>query len=272
MILALLSLAERFVTGCAHFFTKAKTRLEWARIRHAIKEIRELTELAATFRASPEGGWTIAENDVLRLYQYVLHYRPHRILELGTGIGFSTAVMALALKKLGRGEITSLEQLPKCIETAATLIPQELKPFMRIIHAPPEVFRIEQLSKWIYFCGYRWQPHAGERFDFVLVDGPGGGVQDGSLVSLDAGDVIRLLPLLERGCKIYVDGRRATVKKLTRYFGRYLVLRERDSEYALFERTAEPLPSLRELVIVDAKRAPAGSRTPYADAASTDNE
>ncbi len=237
----------------ARFSAKAAARAEWLLVDREINAIPELGALARRFQRSPEGGWTIAADDVLRLYRLVLRSRPQHILELGTGIGFSAAVMALALRRLGQGRITSLEQLPKCIEIARSLIPAELEPFIRIIHAPPTVFRINRLSRWIYFCGYDWTPAAGDRFDFVVIDGPAGWIEDGELVSLDSGDIFHLLPHLDQGCRVYVDGRRSLVKKIKRYLSGYLRLVEHSSEHALFERTDVSLPLSGEIKITDAK-------------------
>lgn len=222
-------------------------------VREALRENPELHRLYTKIKRSPEAGWTIAENDVIRLYQLILRYKPRNILELGTGVGLSTAVMALALGKIGEGRITSLEQLGKCIAIANTLIDPELKNFVRIIEARPIIFRINQISPWLYFCGYDWHPPPGVEFDFMLVDGPSGWIEDGKLVTLDSGDVFRLLPHLAPGCKIYVDGRRSTVKKIARYLGHYVKLLERDHEVALFERTGEALRQGEDLLITDAK-------------------
>ena len=255
------------------FFAKAAVWLAWQRVKYELRFCYpELGRVVQTFQRSPEAGWAIAENDVLQLYRLVLTNKPEHVLELGTGIGLSTAVVALALKKLGRGQVVSLEQLPKCIEIANALIDRALKPFVKIIHTRPTIFRIEAISKWIYFCGYDWKPMPDQQFDFVFIDGPSGWIQDGELVSLDAGDIFRLLPHLAPGAKVYIDGRRSTVKKIRRYLGRYLALVKRDTEFALFERTRAKLASLKELVATDTKLH-AHHPTPYvrADVASTDD-
>lgn len=267
MITALFKLAAALFASLQRLSAEAERRLAWRAIRREINGIPELRELARRFQYSPEGGWTIAADDVLRLYRLVLRSKPEHILELGTGIGFSAAVMALALRRLGRGRIISLEQLPKCIEAARSLIPAELQPLVRIILAKPTVFRIDRLSRWIYFCGYDWMPAAGERFDFVVIDGPAGWFEGGELVSLDSGDLFRLLPALAPGCKIYVDGRRSTVKRIKRYLSRYVRLIARGGTYALFERNEVPLRSPQDIEIIDTKVVAAQrGASPYAAA------
>jgi hypothetical protein len=161
--------------------------------------------------------------------------------------------MALAQKKIGGGEITSLEQDEKCVGIAGRLIPPDLQANIKIIHARPEVFQIQKLSLWLSFTGYNWRPKPGERFDFVFVDGPGGWKENGRAVSLDAGDIFRLIPYLAPGALVYVDGRRATVKKICRHLAHYLTLRERDTEYALFERTPRPSASADDIEFIEPK-------------------
>lgn len=254
MITALFAFLSRATSAVSRLARAAAVRLEWLAIRRGIRATPELRELSDIFRRAPESGWTVASDDALRLFRLVLRLQPERILELGTGIGFSAAVMAAALERTGRGRITSLEQLPKCIDIAGTLIPPRLLRRVEIIHAPPEVFRIERLSRWIYFCGYRWTPQPGDRFGLVVVDGPAGWVESGELVSLDSGDIFRLLPSILPGGMVYVDGRRATVKRIKRYLRRYLRFTEGTSEYAIFVRTDASASASDAVPFTDAKQ------------------
>lgn len=51
------------------------------------------------------------------LYVFIKAVRPNKILELGTSIGYSTTVMALALKEYG-GEITTIEKDRAVVQSA----------------------------------------------------------------------------------------------------------------------------------------------------------
>lgn len=51
----------------------------------------------------------VIEDDIARLFKLLIHLqKPKRILEIGTGVGFSTTSMALAVKEYG-GKITTIE-------------------------------------------------------------------------------------------------------------------------------------------------------------------
>lgn len=266
----LLRALHRIWRGLSRFSTKAATRLEWLLVRRELAAIPDLYEIYRTMRRSPEAGWTVGEDDVLRLYRLVLSRQPRHILEFGTGIGLSTTAMAVALKRLGSGlpagqagRITTLEQYPRCIEIARSLIPADLAGLIEFVHADAKIFQIPEISNWQWFCGYAWNPPASAVYDFVLVDGPSGWVERDELISLDHGDLFRLLPHVAPGATIYVDGRRQSAKKFKRYLSRYLTPIEWGSEYTIFRRTDEPLPPEGESVISDTKLEAAKSRAPY---------
>lgn len=252
--------------------TKFKVRLEWATFRCEIKNIPKLYELYTDFRKSPEAKWTIAENDALFLYTLVLQNKPKNILELGMGIGLSAAIMGLALRENGGGKITSLEQSLKCVEIANRLIPHNIRKHIEIIRSDMAIFKIQKISNWVYFCGYNWLPQAGAQFDFVFIDGPAGWIEDGELVSLDAGDIFRLLPYFAPHAKIYIDGRRSLVKKIERYLMQYLRVVERNNEFVIFERNENPILSFKTMVISDAKLNESKGPNPYEQSQSKKSE
>lgn len=264
MVTAILKFVLPVLRSLSRATSGAALRLEWLVIHRELDEVPRLRRISAAFQRLPESRWSVAEDDLLRLYRLVRRQKPRHILEFGTGLGRSTAAMALALRENGGGRITTLEQLPRLIEVARTLIPPELQASIRFVHAAPRAFQLPQVSDWLYFCGYDWEPAADETFDFVFVDGPAGWLAGGKLVSLDPGDVFRLMPHFPPGGIIYIDGRRSTVKKLKRYLSRYLRLVEQGSEHAIFERTRLMVASLDRLEIVDAKLVAPGN--PYASA------
>ncbi|HEY4523174.1 MAG TPA: hypothetical protein VJK73_02255 [Candidatus Paceibacterota bacterium] len=234
----------------------AAVRVKWRGIAHELNAIPELAALYARYHASPEGKWTIGTDDLVNLYQFVRTHERTNILELGMGVGLSTASMALALKHSGgRGHITALEQTTKCIPIARELLPSELAPFVTMVEAPPHAFHIPGVSRYHYYCGYDWTPPPGTRFDMVFLDGPTGWLEEGMLVSPDNADLYHFLPYLAPGCLIYVDGRRGSVKMVERYLGQYLEVIERDSEYTVL-RVKVPVATLRDIQIHDTKLEP----------------
>jgi len=218
-----------------------------------LRKYPELQKVYAICNSSPHGKWIIGKNDAINLYKLVLKIKPSKVVEFGTGIGASTAVLALALKNVGKGEIVSIEQSPKCAKIARELMEPTLEKWVTIITAKPIIFRVEKISRWKYFSGYEWTPSNNDFFDFVVIDGPGGWLQDGELVSLENGDIIRLLPHLVKGCKVYIDGRRPTVEMIKRYLWKYFVVLEDNIQFTLLEKNERCVKSIDDLQIADKK-------------------
>lgn len=244
---------SRVFSKISRVFASLSVRLSWRETSAELKRIPELAHLYERYHASPEGKWTIGENDVVNLYSFVRAHKPARILELGMGIGLSTAVMALALKHSGSaGHVVGVEQLAKCIAIANELLPEELAHYVEMVEAPPHAFTIPGISKYHYFCGYDWTPPAGTRFDMVFLDGPTGWLEDGDLVSPDNGDLHQFLPYLTEGALIYVDGRRGAVKMVERYLADHLKVLDRTSEYTVLT-VATSAKDMRDITVRDRK-------------------
>lgn len=228
-----------------------KNKLYAKRLKREFNNIPELKNLYLVFKNHPEGKWIIGKNDALLLYKLVKKFSARNVLDLGTGIGASTAVIALALGDDGR--ITTVEQFKKCINLAQELIPADLKRKINFIHSDTNAFKNAKISKYLYFSGYKNLPVNLAPFDFVLVDGPGGWLEDGELVTLPNGDIINLLPYLKTGSKVYIDGRKKNTDLYKRYLSLYLKFLEQIGHNALFERTDKQLNNLGELKIFDVK-------------------
>lgn len=228
--------------------------------QHIFTAHPELARVYAVFKNSPEGEWIIGKNDAAKLYSLIQTYAPRNILELGGGIGASTAIMALAAME---SAITSIEQFEKCIDIAKKIIPPELLKKINFVYSEAHAFKNERISPYQFFSGYKNLPVRNGPFDFVIIDGPGYWLENGQLVKLPNGDIINLLPHLATGCKIYIDGRKQAVGIYKRFLRPYLKLAAETKKFALFERTPTILSRVDEIKIEDAELAMRRATTPY---------
>ena len=89
----------------------------------------QLSSLYQYFASHPEASWIIDWHKARYLYNYIKEHPVKKILDLGTGIGATTAISALAMKNKGEEnyEIHTVEQFQKCYDLSQKLIPDELK-------------------------------------------------------------------------------------------------------------------------------------------------
>lgn len=178
--------------------------------------LKSLYQLFATHK---EGRWIMHYPNAVALYRFVIEHPVRRVLELGTGIGCSTAVVALALKDKGeQGEIHTVEQNEKCLALAQELIPEELKSLITFHRTDPMVWTTEHLP-YQYFSTFASLPEGD--WDLILVDGPGPFMRGDKYIDLPNGDVMRLLieDKLKAGTSIAWDGRKKALSTLEQYFG-----------------------------------------------------
>ena len=201
----------------------------------------QLEILWQTFSNHPDGKWVMKIENAVKLYETIKKYQPAQVLELGTGIGCSTAIMASALDN---GRIMTVEQNQRLIDVAKELIPFELKQHIQFEYSPVTVIKpintIDPFRGWMAYLNFPWVD-----WDFVVVDGPGPFMLDikGTqyCVDLPAGDIIILMQRLRAGAKVYVDKRKDSVNLYKRYLCWYYELIEEDGTHALFQRTKEKL-------------------------------
>ena len=158
------------------------------------------------------------------------------------GIGFSTSVIALALKDKGETdyEIHTVEQFDKCVKLANELIPEELKKNITIHKSDVEIWKTD-LIPYEYFSIYKELPEQPEGgWDMILVDGSGPFLENGKFIELPNGDVMKMLldKKIKAGTLIAWDGRLSALKTLERYFGDnfYITLPEDKSDFNVIER------------------------------------
>ncbi len=176
--------------------------------------------------------------------------RPRRILELGTGIGTATAVLALASPD---ADIISFEQEEKCVAIARKIIPHHLQSRVTVLYSPLFVFSLPAISPYLFFSGYRDISLTEDFFDFVVIDGPASWMEKGKLITLMNGDIIPILPLLLPGALVYIDHRKDVSSFCKRFLSLYLSLLAESEEYSVFMRSREPLARLDSIKIIDKK-------------------
>lgn len=199
----------------------------------------KLPALYRFFVNHPEGAWVMRPDNVQALYQFVKQNPIKRVLDLGTGIGCSTAIIALALENKGEKDyvIDSYEQTDKCIALAKKLIPQELQKNINFIKADVKVWKNEAMP-YQYFSVFNPTP-TGE-YDFILNDGPAPFMEGDKFVDLPNGTIIQMLinGQLKPGTQIAWDGRVSALKLVERYYGGnfYLVKPSNQNEFNVIER------------------------------------
>lgn len=179
----------------------------------------KLKELYQKFVSHPEGRWVINTFMAQKLYDFVKEKEVKNVLDLGTGIGCSTAILSLALKEKSEPyQIDGVEQSDKCIKLANELIPEDLKQNITIHKSEVEIWQTDKIP-YHYFSTYKTLPQ--KDYDLIVVDGPSPILENGYFIDLPNGDIIKLL--LNDGIKkdtyIIWDKRLVSLKFLERFFG-----------------------------------------------------
>ena len=154
--------------------------------------------------------------DLWFLYRLIRARRPNTVLELGSG--FSTVIMAYALRENGGGMMWSIDADERWMGVTQSLLPKSLTPHCRILHCPAKA------EDW---RGYRVWRHAGlpeVTPDFLYVDGPGG--DEGRTPAITA-DPLDLEPKFPLGFIMVIDGRYATYAFLKTHLQRRYRFTER---------------------------------------------
>ena len=153
------------------------------------------------------------------LYKFVKTHSIKRVLDLGTGIGVSPAVVALAMEHKGETDyhIDSIEQFGKCVKIAKELIPEELQKHLLIYHSPVKIISFPEIP-YQYFSTYASLPEGD--YDLIINDGPGMFLENGNLIDLPNGTITQMLRdgKLKPGTFIAWDGRIHMLKLLSRFY------------------------------------------------------
>lgn len=211
-------------------------------------DLNKLKSLYSHFAKHPESQWIMQWPNAVELYKFILEHDVKKVLGLGTGIGLSDAVMALAFKEKGVADykIDSIEQYDKCINLANELIPiapTNLKRNVNIIKANPIVWKDERMP-YEYYSIFDQLPE--EDYDLIINDGPAPFMEGEHYIDLPNGTIHKLT--IEGKIKpktlVVYDGRIQSLKFLERYFGDNYFLSyipPRNSDFNVLERKDNPL-------------------------------
>lgn len=156
------------------FFSGVKKYFDDRRIEKQIAmfEDESVSKWLLTWIRHPYNHWAMAATDLMDLYRLIIDKKPNCIVEFGTATGFSTVVMAYALKRIGRGRIISLEQDIDMHEYAKKMSPPELNAYIDYRLSPITVSELER-NKFMCYKNDFETP-----IDFAVIDGPVGFVID----------------------------------------------------------------------------------------------
>lgn len=201
----------------------------------------EHTQVIREFKEHPEGAWTIGLTDCANIYNLVRQERPKKILDLGSGIGLTSAVAAMALKDTNtNGQVFSVEQFEKCLKIQDELTPQDIKKYIKQLHYEIEIFQED------YQFYLRYKNLVQGDWDIIIIDGPGP-IRDGDkVIELPGGDFFELVKNAEEGTVFYIDQRFEMVKLIRRYTGQYLKLIAQGQGFHILERNQEPYKGIKD--------------------------
>jgi len=182
------------------------------------------------FASHEEGAWIMRPSSAKALCEYVKSKKPKKVLDLGTGIGCTSALLA----SLG-AEVHTVEQNEKCIEVARGIIPEELQEKITFYHKKAIVWESKEIPH-LAFSAYEELPEGD--YDMWLVDGPGPWQEGEHIVDLMNADVLKSVDSIRAGTIVVWDGRVTGLRNLERYYGDnfYFILNPPKTDMNILER------------------------------------
>jgi len=185
-----------------------------------------LETLYKFFYDHPEGEWVAKPGTVKHLHKFLKENDIKTVLDLGTGIGCSAAIIAYTLQEKGVDyQIDTVEQNKKCYDLAQELIPKEFKKNINF-HLSEAIAWQNKDIPYQHFSNFKELPKGD--YDLILVDGPGGLMVGDKYIELPNGDIMKMSidGKLKAGTFIAWDKRIAALRMLEKYYGDnfYLVL------------------------------------------------
>lgn len=195
-----------------------------------------------SFARHPENSWIMKPYNAQVLYNFVKKYKPRRVLDLGTGIGVSVAIVALALTELGEEFlIDTVDHSEKCFDLAQKLIPKELQKNIKFHLKGVEAWSTEKMP-YQFFSNFKEVAEAD--YNLIITDGPGEYLDGEHLINLPNGDVLRLHMegKIKPGTFIFFDGRIRALGTIERYFaGDFYALDMPNNRCNILERKDSPV-------------------------------
>jgi len=187
----------------------------------------------------PESTWIMQPDAAPHLYSFIKKNNFTKILDLGTGIGCTAAIIALAFEEKGTKdyEIHTLEQYDKCRKIAEEIIPKPLKKNVTFYTSEAVVWDMEDIP-YRNFLTYKEIPEGD--FDLILVDGPGDFIENKRCIDLPSGDVLKMHTegKIKPGTNIAWDGRIGSLQIIEKFFSDnfYLIPTAANSDFNIIER------------------------------------
>ena len=178
----------------------------------------QLKELYNIFARHKEGQWIIEAQNAIQLYDFVKEQSITRVLDLGTGIGCSAAIVAFALKEKGVDyHIDTVEHLDKCINLAKELIPKDLQEHITFHKSGVKFWQTDKIP-YQYYSNYDTIPEGG--YDLIINDGPPPILENDKWIEIPNGTVTEMLlsDKIKPKTIIVFDGRPESFNTLQRYF------------------------------------------------------
>jgi SAM-dependent methyltransferase len=175
-----------------------------------------LKQLYKLFDSHPENKYLMKYYNALLLYKFIKHHPIKRVLDLGTGLGLSAAVCALAFKDKGETDyhIDSVEQFDKCIKLANELIPKELTEHTTIHRSEVKVWQHPQIP-YQFFSNYETLPEGD--YDLIINDGPCFYMDEDIFIDLPNGTITEIMDRIKPGTFVAWDGRIHALNILERF-------------------------------------------------------
>lgn len=184
------------------------------------------------------------------LYDFIKKNNVKKVLDLGTGIGASAAVMALAFKDKGVEDyhIDSIDQYDKCLRLANELIPEDLKKNTTFYKRDPVVWSSDEMP-YQPLSVYDSLPEGD--YDLIVNDGPAPFMENGKYIDLPNGTIhkLNLENKLKSNTFVVYDGRISSLQLLERYFANnflYVHIPPRGSDFSVLQRDESPLKIVDE--------------------------
>lgn len=207
--------------------------------------MNKLKNLYNIFASHPEGQWIMEPQNAQLIYQFIQKNPIKKVLDLGTGIGCSAAIIAQALTDKGETDwhIDTLDQFDKCINLAKALIPQELQKNITFHRIDAKLWETDKIL-YQKFSLYETIP-AGE-YDLIINDGPSPWAENDQWIDFPNATITKMLleDRIKPGTFVAWDGRQHMLKYLERFFADNFYLArpaQRGDDLNILERKDNPV-------------------------------